>query len=210
VIGNRFRSVARTTKVALVADRDRTTAPPRQLSDEALLARVGHGDHDALGELYDRTARLVHALALRVTRSPELAEDATQDAFMAVWGRADTYRPSRGSARAWVLMIAHRRAVDRVRHEQRRLGLAEPLGNESHEALAPAADEEASVVLERERIGRALAALPDVERELIELAYYDGYTQSQLAQRLGLPLGTVKRRTFNGLARLRGLLEAEC
>jgi RNA polymerase sigma-70 factor (ECF subfamily) len=182
------------------------------LSDEALLAQIARGDEAALGAFYDRFGRIVYGLALRVVRNAQLAEEATQEAFFAVWRTADEYRASRGSARAWLLTIAHRRAVDRVRYEQRRVVVNEPL-DETTQAqireIVPSAEDEAWVVFERERLVRALAQIPDAERELIELAYFDGYTQTQLAERLGLPLGTVKRRTFNGLRRLRELLEAE-
>ncbi len=182
------------------------------LSDEALVAQIARGDEAALGAFYDRFGRVVYGLVLRVVRNAEVAEEATQEAFLAVWRTADEYRASRGSARAWLLTIAHRRAVDRVRYEQRRVAGNEPL-DETTQAqvreIIPSAEDEAWVVFERERLIRALAQIPDAERELIELAYFDGYTQSELAERLGLPLGTVKRRTFTGLRRLRGLLEAE-
>jgi len=182
------------------------------LSDEALVAQIARGDELALGAFYDRFGRVVYSLVLRVVRNVQLAEEATQEAFLAVWRTADEYRASRGSARAWLLTIAHRRAVDRVRYEQRRVVGNEPLDETTQgqiREIIPSAEDEAWVVFERERLVRALAQIPDAERELIELAYFDGYTQSQLAERLGLPLGTVKRRTFTGLRRLRGLLEAE-
>lgn len=182
------------------------------LSDEALLAQIARGDEAALGALYDRFGRIVYGLALRVVRNAQLAEEVSQEAFLAVWRTADEYRASRGPARAWLLTIAHRRAVDRVRYEQRRIVVNGPL-DETTQAqireIIPSAEDEAWVVFERERLVRALAQIPDAERELIELAYFDGYTQTQLAERLGLPLGTVKRRTFNGLRRLRELLEAD-
>jgi RNA polymerase sigma-70 factor (ECF subfamily) len=182
------------------------------LSDEALVAQIARGDEQALGAFYDRFGRIVFSLALRVARNEQVAEEATQEAFLAVWRSADEYRASRGSARAWLLTIAHRRAVDRVRYEQRRVVANEPLDETTQAQIRqtiPSAEDEAWVAFERERLVRALAQIPDAERELIELAYFDGYTQSQLAERLGLPLGTVKRRTFAGLRRLRELLEAE-
>jgi RNA polymerase sigma factor (sigma-70 family) len=194
---------------------DRGAAVPASLvhlSDEALVAQIARGDELALGAFYDRFGRVVYSLVLRVVRNVQLAEEATQEAFLAVWRTADEYRASRGSARAWLLTIAHRRAVDRVRYEQRRVVANEPLDETTQgqiREMIPSAEDEAWVVFERERLVRALAQIPDAERELIELAYFDGYTQSQLAERLGLPLGTVKRRTFTGLRRLRGLLEAE-
>jgi RNA polymerase sigma factor (sigma-70 family) len=182
------------------------------LSDEALVAQIARGDEQALSAFYDRFGRIVFSLALRVVRNAQVAEEATQEAFLAVWRSADEYRASRGSARTWLLTIAHRRAVDRVRYEQRRVAANEPLDDTTQAQIRqtlPSAEDEAWVAFERERLVRALAQIPDAERELIELAYFDGYTQSQLAERLGLPLGTVKRRTFTGLRRLRELLEAE-
>jgi RNA polymerase sigma-70 factor, ECF subfamily len=181
------------------------------LSDEALVAQIARGDDAALGVLYDRFGRVVYSLALRILRDAQLAEEATQEAFVGVWRTAADFRPSRGSARAWLITIAHRRAVDRVRAEQRRVAGNEPLDRVAHEIreVVSSAEDEAWVVFERERLVRALAGIPDAERELIELAYFDGYTQSELAERLGIPLGTVKRRTFSGLRRLRTLLEAE-
>ena len=194
---------------------DRGAAVPASfvhLSDEALVAQIARGDELALGAFYDRFGRVVYSLVLRVVRNVQLAEEATQEAFLAVWRTADEYRASRGSARAWLLTIAHRRAVDRVRYEQRRVVANVPLDETTLgqiREIIPSAEDAAWVVFERERLVRALAQIPDAERELIELAYFDGYTQSQLAERLGLPLGTVKRRTFTGLRRLRGLLEIE-
>jgi len=182
------------------------------LSDEALVAQIARGDDAALGALYDRFGRVVYALALRMLRDSQLAEEATQEVFLAVWRAAGEYRASLGSARTWVLTIAHRRAVDRVRHEHRRVSANEPLDEVAEHQLgdpAESAEDEAWVVFERERLTRALGQIPDAEREVIELAYFDGYTQSELADRLGLPLGTVKRRTFTGLRRLRTLLEAD-
>jgi len=182
------------------------------LSDEALVAQIARGDEQALGAFYDRFGRTVFSLALRVVRNAQVAEEATQEAFLAVWRSADEYRASRGSPRTWLLTIAHRRAVDRVRYEQRRVAANEPLDDTTQAQIRetlPSAEDEAWVAFERERLVRALEQIPDAERELIELAYFDGYTQSQLAERLGLPLGTVKRRTFTGLRRLRELLEAE-
>jgi RNA polymerase sigma factor (sigma-70 family) len=182
------------------------------LSDEALVAQIARGDDAALGALYDRFGRIVYSLALRVLRDGQLAEEATQEACLAGWRTAGDYRASRGSARTWLLTIAHRRAVDRVRYEHRRVASNDPRDEVSeHRLVDPAgsAEDEAWVVFERERLNRALGRIPDAEREVIELAYFDGYTQSELAGRLGLPLGTVKRRTFTGLRRLRTLLEAE-
>jgi RNA polymerase sigma-70 factor (ECF subfamily) len=178
------------------------------LTDEALVAMVARGDDDALGELYDRQGRVAYGLAYRVLRDQRLAEDAVQEAFLAVWRTASTYRAERAKASTWILTLVHRRAVDLVRREERRK--AEPLVHDERGSLAASesgADEAAWLRFERERLQSALGQLPDAQREAIELAYYGGYSQSELAERLGVPLGTVKSRMFAGLARLRELLD---
>jgi RNA polymerase sigma factor (sigma-70 family) len=173
------------------------------LSDEALVALVARSDEGALGELYDRYGRVAFGLARRVLRDTALAEDAVQDAFLAVWRTAGRFVPERALARTWLLTIVHRRAVDLVRREERRR--TEPIDDASEEAGGDSADA-AWLGFERDRVRDALKQLPDQQREAIELAYYGGFTQSQLAERLGEPLGTIKSRMFNGLARLRELL----
>ena len=173
------------------------------LSDEAVVALMARSDDIALAELYDRFGRIAWGLALRVLRDDELAEDAVQDAFLSAWRTASRFVPERGSARTWLLTLVHRRAVDVVRRQERRR--AEPLEH-AREPASGAADDAAILRLERERVQTALAQLPDREREAIELAYYGGFTQSELAERLGQPLGTIKSRMFAGLKRLRELL----
>jgi RNA polymerase sigma-70 factor (ECF subfamily) len=175
------------------------------LSDEAVVALVARGDDGALGELYDRFGRVAYGLALRVVRDAALAEDAVQDAFLDVWRSAKRFLPERAKASTWVMTFVHRRAVDVVRREQRRR--TEPA--EQPAPAAEAADEAVWLRLQRERVQTALRALPDQQREAIELAYYGGFTQSELADRLGQPLGTIKSRMFSGLATLRDLLRDE-
>jgi RNA polymerase sigma factor (sigma-70 family) len=138
-----------------------------------------------------------------VLRDETLAEDAVQDAFMAIWRTAPRFVPEKGKASTWILTLVHRRAVDVVRREQRRR--TESL-EASHEPGTHGADEEAWLRLQRERVQHALKQLPDQQREALELAYYGGFTQSELAERLGQPLGTIKSRMFNGLSQLRELL----
>jgi RNA polymerase sigma factor (sigma-70 family) len=173
------------------------------LSDEAVVALVARSSDSALAELYDRYGRTAYALALRVVRDKALAEDAVQDAFLGVWRSAERFRPERSKASTWIFTLVHRRAVDLVRREERRR--AEPLDAVPHSS-GPATDDEAWLGLERARVREALSRLPDQQREALELAYFGGYTQSELAERLGEPLGTIKSRMFNGLARLRDLL----
>jgi RNA polymerase sigma-70 factor (ECF subfamily) len=174
------------------------------LSDEALVALAARFEQSALAELYDRFGRPAYGLALRVVRDEALAEDAVQEAFLALWRTAGRFVPERGKASTWILTLVHRRAVDIVRREERRRAdaLEQAPEPESREAV----DEEAWLRLQRERVQDALRKLPDQQREAIELAYYGGFTQSELAERLGQPLGTIKSRMFGGLARLRELL----
>ena len=176
------------------------------LSDEALVALVARGDDTALAELYDRVGRVAYGLAYRVLRDDRLAEDAVQEAFLAVWRTAARFTAERAKASTWILTLVHRRAVDLVRREERRR--AEPLDDETRDAATTDSAEEAAWLgFERDRIQAALKLLPDAQREAIELAYYGGFSQSELAERLGQPLGTIKSRMFAGLARLRELLD---
>ena len=173
------------------------------LSDEALVLLAARSEQSALAELYDRYGRTAYGLALRVLHDRALAEDAVQDAFLVVWRSAATFVPERARASSWILTLVHRRAVDLVRREERRR--TEPIEN-APVAAGAATDEEAELRSRRELVQRALAQLPPDQREAIELAYYGGFTQSELAERLCVPLGTIKSRMFSGLKRLRDLL----
>jgi RNA polymerase sigma factor (sigma-70 family) len=129
-----------------------------------------------------------------------------QEAFLGVWRTAAGFRAERAKASTWILTLVHRRAVDLVRREERRR--TEPLDDETRDAATSDSAEDAVWLgFERERVQRALRQLPDGQREALELAYYGGYSQSELAERLGMPLGTIKSRMFAGLARLRELLD---
>jgi RNA polymerase sigma factor (sigma-70 family) len=173
------------------------------LSDEALLALASRSDEGALGELYDRYGRVAYGLALRILRDRALAEDAVQEAFLAVWRSAGSFLAEQGKPSTWILTLVHRRAVDLVRREERRR--AEPL-DELVQPTGEATDEEAWLRAQRQVVQEALRKLPAEQREALELAYYGGFTQSELAERLGQPLGTIKSRMFTGLKRLRELL----
>jgi RNA polymerase sigma factor (sigma-70 family) len=173
------------------------------LSDEALLALASRADESALGELYDRYGRVAYGLALRIVRDRALAEDAVQEAFLAVWRSAGAFLAEQGKPSTWILTLVHRRAVDLVRREERRR--ADPL-EDVELPTAEATDEEAWLRAQRQVVQEALRKLPPEQREAIELAYYGGFTQSELAEKLGQPLGTIKSRMFAGLKRLRELL----
>ncbi len=174
------------------------------LSDEALVALVARSSDEALAEVYDRFGGVAYGLALRIVRDRSLAEDVVQDAFLAVWRSAPRFLPERAKAATWILTLVHRRAVDLVRRQERRR--AEPLDDGFEASADDSAADSAWRRLERERVQDALRRLPDQQREALELAYYGGFTQSELAERLGLPHGTIKSRMFNGLGRLRELL----
>src|SRR5213082_3799237 len=174
-------------------------------SDAELLARVGDRDREAFEVLYGRYVRSVFGLALRKLGDRGHAEDAVQEAFAAIWRSASTYRPERGAAGGWLYTVARNAVVDRLRRngpsvdaELPELASAEP---------GPAQQAEDSDVAWR--VHRALKELQPREREVIELAYWSGMSQSEVADYLGLPLGTVKTRTRSGLANLASLLEGE-
>jgi len=210
VLSRRIRDVLVDTLATRARIRQDDSALRRHthLSDEALVALVARGDDGALGELYDRVGRVAYGIAYRILRDERLAEDAVQDGFLAVWRSAASYRAERAKASTWIVTLVHRRAVDIVRREERRR--AEPLEVGRHpDAADPlgSAEDVAWLGLEREIVQAALRSLPDAQREAIELAYYGGYSQSELAERLGVPLGTIKSRMFAGLARLREVLD---
>jgi RNA polymerase sigma-70 factor (ECF subfamily) len=185
-------------------------APKAASRDDAalgeLLVLVGRGDQLAFESVYDQVAAPVFGLIRRVLRDPAQSEEVAQEALLEVWRTAERFDPARGSAMAWVMTIAHRRAVDRVRAE------AAATDREARAAaLAPdgPADEVAEAVaasLEAERVRHCLDGLSDLQRESITLAYYSGYTYPQVAAALGVALGTVKTRIRDGLKRLRDCL----
>jgi RNA polymerase sigma-70 factor, ECF subfamily len=199
--------MTRANRLLASATRPRRVEPlPRylaHLSDEAVVALVARSEEAALAELYDRHGRAAYGLARRVLRDPSLAEDAVQEAFLAVWHGAARFVPERAGAASWIMMLVHRRAVDLVRREQRRR--AEPYV-EIEDAESPSAEDVAWLRLERERVQAALRQLSDQQRETLELAYFGGFTQQELADRLGRPLGTIKSQMFAALANLREIL----
>lgn len=181
--------------------------------DESLLPRLAAGDRAALDRLYDRYAGPTYALILRIVADRQLAEDLLQEVFLRVWQRAGSYQVERGRSLTWVLSIAHNLAIDEMRRQRRR-----PQGAEEREdasvtdllaavpTLEPGPDQVVWEQQRRAQIAGALAKLPEAQRVLIELAYFEGYTQSQLATRLGEPLGTIKTRLRLGVQKLRSIL----
>jgi RNA polymerase sigma-70 factor, ECF subfamily len=173
-------------------------------TDSELLVRVADRDRVAFELLYQRYVRSVFGLALRRLRDRQRAEDAVQETFTAVWRSAKSYRPERGPAAPWLYAVARNAIVDRQR--ARTEPPAEPTDSPSGDP-GPLDRAEASFVAWR--VHRALEELPDKEREVVELAYWSGLSQSEVAEFLHIPLGTVKTRTRSALARLADLLEGE-
>jgi RNA polymerase sigma-70 factor (ECF subfamily) len=184
-----------------------------QPADEQVAARVSGGDEGALGVLYDRYSRAVYSLILRMVRDQQAAEDLTQDVFLRVWQQAGTYSREKGRFVSWILGIAHNAAVDELRRRKARPQQVyeDPAATRSFLDMAdgsPGLDELALNGVRREAIVEALALLPRDQREVIELAYFGGHTQSQIAVLTGQPLGTIKTRTRLALHRLREALLA--
>ena len=182
-----------------------TTSRPRDAAaagaDEALVA-AARGDQSAFAAFYDATAAAVHGTVLRVLRDPAQSEEVVQEVFLEAWRQAPRFDPERGTARGWVVTMAHRRAVDRVRASQASTARDERAGVRE---LPPydSVSEEVQVLLERDEVRRALQSLTPLQREAVGLAYYGGRTQKEIADELEVPLGTVKTRLRDGLIRLR-------
>jgi RNA polymerase sigma-70 factor (ECF subfamily) len=185
------------------------TEPERRVVSEGdLLAAVAGGDEESFRHLYASCASRVRALALRVVRDPSVADEVVQEAFLDIWRCAGDFRPKRGSAEAWISTIGHRRAVDRVRREETQRGRTVSVPDMPESAVA--APDHAPVVLDdierrdwSERIRGALHSLPPAQRAVIAAIYFDGLTALQAAERLRIPLGTVKSRTLLAMRRLR-------
>jgi RNA polymerase sigma-70 factor (ECF subfamily) len=170
-----------------------------------LLARVARGDHAAFEALYDRLAGPVYGVARKVLRDPAQSEEVAQEVMLEVWRSASRFDASRGSAVAWVMTIAHRRAVDRVRAENASVAREQKL------APGPVSGDDVSqlveMALDRQRVRRCMGSLTTLQAEAIKLAYYGGYTYPQVAGLLGVAPGTVKTRIRDGLIRMRDCME---
>jgi RNA polymerase sigma-70 factor (ECF subfamily) len=178
-------------------------------ADRAVLGRIAAGDLHALEELYDRYKTMAYSIAYRITNDATLAEDVVQEAFLGAWRNASRYVEGKGSVKTWLLSIVHHRAIDAVRRRRPTSELPEREDVPPPQLRLPDVWGEVAAVLDAEAVRRALGALSDVQREALELAYYGGLTQQEIAERTATPLGTVKSRMRLGLLAMRRALEEE-
>jgi RNA polymerase sigma-70 factor (ECF subfamily) len=189
--------------------------PPAQLPEDRatidahLLQRVAAGDQNAFGELYDRFSGPLYGTALRIVREPAEAQDVVHDVFVTLWEKAATFESSRGNAFSWAVTLVRNRAIDRVRMQRRRAELlaeSAPVDLGLDERQPQSGSEAAASSDEARAIREAVGALPAEQKRALELAYFGGLTQEQIAQQLQEPLGTVKARIRRGLVKLRDSL----
>jgi RNA polymerase sigma-70 factor (ECF subfamily) len=180
--------------------------------DRQLIQRVAMGEKEALEDLYMRYSSPVYSLARFMLRQEALAEEATQDIFLNIWLKASSYNAERGEPRAWIMSVAHHKVVDIIRSRRRNITMTDPKDYETLDLLPstqmPTA-EEAELNLERDRIRKALSILPPAQKEVIVMAYFQGLSQSEIAEKLGQPLGTVKTRVRLAMQKLRAELEED-
>ena len=176
------------------------------VDDLELHRRLASGDRGAFDELYRRYAPTAYGLAYRLTGQQMLAQDVVHDAFMALWRAPEAFDPARGAFRTFFLSLVHHRAVDTVRREERLRKRSERAANlEPLTVEDPGEDvvDEAFLGVRRREVRQALATLPDPQRQVLEMAYFQAYTQAQIAEELGIPIGTVKTRTLAAMRKLR-------
>ncbi|WP_170135702.1 sigma-70 family RNA polymerase sigma factor [Nannocystis exedens] len=183
------------------------SGPRSERSDVEILAAMACGDTDSLGDLHDRYVGLLLATAIRILGNRREAEDLVHDVLMEVWQKCADYDPGRGSVRTWLLVRLRSRALDRCRRAGR--FRVETLEDRDLDDLGQAGGDEPGQRLDHDRVRRALLELPSAQRQVLELAYFDGLSATEIAERLAVPVGTVKSRTAAGLAKLRAALHAE-
>ncbi|MFF1573147.1 sigma-70 family RNA polymerase sigma factor [Leifsonia sp. NPDC058292] len=170
---------------------------------DGLLALTATGDQRAFSELYDHTASRVLGLVRRVMIDPAQSEEVTQEVFLEVWQSASRFDPNKGRAMTWIMTMAHRRAIDRIRSAQASRNRDTAIGIRDLPTAYDQVSETVEVRVEHERVEAAMANLTDAQREAVSLAYYGGLSQSEVADRLGIPLGTAKTRLRDAMIRLR-------
>jgi RNA polymerase sigma-70 factor (ECF subfamily) len=178
-------------------------------ADRAVLGRIAVGELTALDDLYERYKTMAYSIAYRITGDASLAEDVVQDAFLGAWRNAARYVEGRGSVKTWLLAIVHHRAIDAVRRRKPTTELPEREDVPPPALQLPDVWGEVSANLDAETVRAALATLSDVQREAIEMAYFGGLTQVEIAERTATPLGTVKSRMRLGLLSMRRVLTGE-
>jgi RNA polymerase sigma-70 factor, ECF subfamily len=178
-------------------------------TDEQILAALAQRDLAALEELYDRYNKVAYSLAYRIVGDRGTAEDVVQDAFLSVWRQAASYRRERGAARTWLMSIVHHRSIDRLRSGASSSNTIpyDELPESAEESTKPSIWQQAWNNVRGDIVRRALERLPVEQKKSIELAYFSGYTQSEIAELMGVPLGTVKGRMRIGLQKLRSMLD---
>jgi RNA polymerase sigma-70 factor (ECF subfamily) len=180
--------------------------------DLELHRRLSAGDRAAFDELYRRFGSAAYGLALRITAQQAIAQEVVQDAFLALWRAPEAFDPARGAFRSFFLSLVHHRAVDAVRREERmrrRTERASNLGPVRGEDVADEVVESAYLRVRRKQVREALTTLPPEQRQVVELAYFGGYTQTRIAEALGIPVGTVKTRTLAAMRKLRRAISRE-
>ncbi len=182
------------------------SAAPRQPDLSELLRASARGDERAFAELYDATSRRLYGLVVRVVRDPAQAEEVAQEAFLEIWRTSARFDPARGSAMSWMMTIAHRKAVDRVRSAEAASRRDQTYEATTQERAYDITAEEVERSLEGQRVRNALESLTETQRGAVQLAYFGGYTHNEVAALLGIPLGTAKTRIRDGLIRLRDTL----
>jgi len=170
---------------------------------QELLARVGRGDRQAFSSLYDEMAPRVLGLVTRLLRDPAQSEEVTQEIFLEIWQTSSRFDPNKGGASTWILTMTHRRAVDRVRASQASRDRDVKVGIRDLDADYDHVAESVEVRIEHERVEKAMARLTDMQRQAITLSYYGGYSNSEVAEILSVPIGTIKTRIRDGMIRLR-------
>ena len=174
---------------------------PVSLND--LLGQVAEGNQAAFGQLYDQCANRVLGLVRRLLKDSAQSEEVTQEIFLEVWQNAKRYDPAKGSATTWILTMSHRRAVDRIRSSQSTRDRDTRIGFRDMETEYDSVSESVEIRVEHERVGQALLRLTELQRQAVTLAYYGGYSHSEVAEMLKVPIGTVKTRLRDGMIRLR-------
>jgi RNA polymerase sigma-70 factor (ECF subfamily) len=178
------------------------------LADEDLISLVETDDAEAFATLYDRHSRVAFSLAYRMMNGRQAAEDLVQDAFLKLWRATTSYRADRGSVRTWILSIVHNRGIDQIRSQASRRRTQDKVEASAPKSEPSEAFSETWRNSQREQVREALNTLPQEQLKILELAYFSGYTHVEIAERLDLPLGTVKGRMHLGLKKLRDHFEA--